>query len=450
MPPAGLPPPPVPNPNNMAAHDLDNQFPPPPVPDPELLKNLYPTAGSVASTVAASAAATTTAAVSAISSTASELLGAASNAGPVDDAAGGSASSSSTGGSGDSDDGDSGLSTSKVVVAALVGTVVAIAFLMLAVMVYRRHRRRRYSRAKDQPTAFNGGEVKVRRSGALHGLPDTLKSSKSKPISVDVQRGYSTLPPSASLLPPSHPSSEDEEEEEVLESTRFPSSALQQLDLDAAAQSGLAFEDTTRTNTLGRKKVVKEKEEEMPASKQQFWVKEFKVLPNKPDDERPDYEPWFHGAMSHAQANKILQANGAKNGLFLVRQSDRSSKKYVLCLCKGGLVYQTAIESVPGGFQKHHGSVFPSIRKMLEAYSDEENEFASEVQTPPRTYVACRESIRNLIMQEEELYKQRALSMDPDVEEAGSSSSATETTARRRVTSSNAPPSPKAGGDDAL
>ena len=62
---------------------------------------------------------------------------------------------------------------------------------------------------------------------------------------------------------------------------------------------------------------------------------------------------WFHGKVSREAATLILQRDGGREGLFLVRDSSRNPGDYVLSLCSQGQALHFVI--------KHNGDYYYSI-----------------------------------------------------------------------------------------
>ncbi len=79
---------------------------------------------------------------------------------------------------------------------------------------------------------------------------------------------------------------------------------------------------------------------------------------------RPDEEQaWYHGVLPRANADALLMAHAdPPNGLFLVRQSERSPTDYVLSFIFQGKVYHNKITRQPDGwFSSSWGSWYVRI-----------------------------------------------------------------------------------------
>jgi hypothetical protein len=84
----------------------------------------------------------------------------------------------------------------------------------------------------------------------------------------------------------------------------------------------------------------------------------------------PDSEqPWFHGRMSRQDAEKLLMGAAATNGLFLVRQSERSETDYALSFAYNRRCYHNRImKAEGGGYKNTKGTTWPSLALMVNDY----------------------------------------------------------------------------------
>ncbi|KAH7971384.1 hypothetical protein HPB49_023162 [Dermacentor silvarum] len=81
-----------------------------------------------------------------------------------------------------------------------------------------------------------------------------------------------------------------------------------------------------------------------------------------------EIQPWFHGPLSRADAERRLQDAGHLDGRFLVRERDDSS--YALCLSHGGSVKHYKVDVTPSGeFAIQDGQRFPSIMSLISHYT---------------------------------------------------------------------------------
>ncbi|KAH9366834.1 hypothetical protein HPB48_000035 [Haemaphysalis longicornis] len=81
-----------------------------------------------------------------------------------------------------------------------------------------------------------------------------------------------------------------------------------------------------------------------------------------------EIQPWFHGRLSRADAERRLQDAGHLDGRFLVRERDDSS--YALCLSHGGSVKHYKVDVTPSGeFAIQDGQRFPSIMSLISHYT---------------------------------------------------------------------------------
>ena len=70
-----------------------------------------------------------------------------------------------------------------------------------------------------------------------------------------------------------------------------------------------------------------------------------------PDEE----QPWFHGKLSRKQAEQLLLGANMTNGLFLVRQSDRTETDYALSFCYNRVAYHNRLVRKADGFYNGKG-----------------------------------------------------------------------------------------------
>ncbi|XP_064476823.1 tyrosine-protein kinase SYK-like [Ornithodoros turicata] len=81
-----------------------------------------------------------------------------------------------------------------------------------------------------------------------------------------------------------------------------------------------------------------------------------------------EVQPWFHGPLSRAEAERRLQDSGHMDGKFLVRERDDAS--YALCLSHGGSVKHYKIDVAPSGdFAIQDGQQFPSLMSLISHYT---------------------------------------------------------------------------------
>lgn len=79
-------------------------------------------------------------------------------------------------------------------------------------------------------------------------------------------------------------------------------------------------------------------------------------------------QPWYHGKMSRKAADELLMGANVTNGLFLVRQSERSETDYALSFCYNRKVYHNRIIKTQRGFKNTKNSEWPSISMMVTSY----------------------------------------------------------------------------------
>jgi hypothetical protein len=77
---------------------------------------------------------------------------------------------------------------------------------------------------------------------------------------------------------------------------------------------------------------------------------------------KDEEQPWFHGKMSRASAEALLKEQNLTNGLFLVRQSDRTDTDYALSFCYSQRAYHNRIIKQPDGtFKNTKGSSWVNL-----------------------------------------------------------------------------------------
>jgi hypothetical protein len=80
-------------------------------------------------------------------------------------------------------------------------------------------------------------------------------------------------------------------------------------------------------------------------------------------------QPWFHGKMSRSGAEQLLLGANMTNGLFLVRQSERSASDYALSFCYNRKVYHNRImKGGDGKFKNTKGRSWSAIGVMVNDY----------------------------------------------------------------------------------
>eukprot|EP00039_Didymoeca_costata_P019414 m.337450 g.337450 ORF g.337450 m.337450 type:complete len:390 (-) comp18136_c0_seq1:104-1273(-) len=99
-----------------------------------------------------------------------------------------------------------------------------------------------------------------------------------------------------------------------------------------------------------------------------------------------DQQPWYHGKMNRKVAEQLLLDQNMTNGLFLVRQSDRSETDFALSFSFNRRAYHNRIMKLPDGkgFQNTKGTVWPSLSRMVAAYQSPHE----DMQTIITEYVA--------------------------------------------------------------
>lgn len=97
-------------------------------------------------------------------------------------------------------------------------------------------------------------------------------------------------------------------------------------------------------------------------------------------------QPWFHGKMNRKVAEKLITDQNLTNGLFLVRQSDRSETDYALSFAFNKRIYHNRIMKLPDGkgFQNTKGTVWPTLGLMVISYQSPHE----DMQTIITEYVA--------------------------------------------------------------
>lgn len=95
-------------------------------------------------------------------------------------------------------------------------------------------------------------------------------------------------------------------------------------------------------------------------------------------------QPWFHGKMSRKAAEELLIGANMTNGLFLVRQSERSASDFALSFCYNRRVYHNRIMKGPSGYKNTKGSVWQSLALMVTDYQSPHE----DMQTIITEYVA--------------------------------------------------------------
>ncbi|EGD78347.1 hypothetical protein PTSG_09413 [Salpingoeca rosetta] len=82
-------------------------------------------------------------------------------------------------------------------------------------------------------------------------------------------------------------------------------------------------------------------------------------------------QPWFHGPLSRAHAEDILQDYAAIDGLFLVRQREGKENEFAISFVVGGMVFHNRVErNKEGLYVNSKGTVFPSLRIMISEYQN--------------------------------------------------------------------------------
>eukprot|EP00037_Helgoeca_nana_P021422 m.216235 g.216235 ORF g.216235 m.216235 type:complete len:397 (-) comp25640_c0_seq1:3105-4295(-) len=83
-----------------------------------------------------------------------------------------------------------------------------------------------------------------------------------------------------------------------------------------------------------------------------------------------DFEqPWFHGKLSRPEAEKMLLGASATNGLFLVRQSERSETDFALSFSYNKRCYHNRImQDATGIFKNTKGTSWGSLSLMVADY----------------------------------------------------------------------------------
>eukprot|EP00035_Acanthoeca_spectabilis_P022021 m.441544 g.441544 ORF g.441544 m.441544 type:complete len:393 (+) comp18673_c0_seq1:111-1289(+) len=79
-------------------------------------------------------------------------------------------------------------------------------------------------------------------------------------------------------------------------------------------------------------------------------------------------QPWFHGKLSRPEAEKMLLGAAATNGLFLVRQSERSETDFALSFAYNGRCYHNRIMQTAEGFKNTKGTTWATLSLMVTDY----------------------------------------------------------------------------------
>ena len=94
-------------------------------------------------------------------------------------------------------------------------------------------------------------------------------------------------------------------------------------------------------------------------------------------------QPWFHGIIPREEADRRLNSQNCKDGLFLIRERGNPKRTYVLGICSNNKIYHYLFERNPQDqLSIKSGRPFDNLMAVVNFYSQKSEGLLCKLQNP--------------------------------------------------------------------